>query len=598
METELTRNFSIIAHIDHGKTTLSDRLLEFTQTISEREKQDQLLDSMDLERERGITIKSHPVTMDYKAKDGNTYKLNLLDTPGHVDFSYEVSRSLSACEGALLVVDGSQGVEAQTLANCYTAVDQGLEVVPVINKIDLPQSEPERVKKEIEDMIGINAFSAPLVSAKTGVGIEDLLDMLVSDIPSPDGSPTQPLQALIVDSWFDSYLGVVSLIRIKNGSIKTGQKFKIHSTGQSHNVDELGIFSPKKVKKDFLSAGEVGYLVAGIKNIKGAPVGDTILEAGDETTKPLPGFKKVNPKVFASMFTVNSDDYERFRDALSKLILNDSSLIYEPEVSDALGFGFRCGFLGTLHMEVIRERLEREYDLDLISTAPSVEYEVLKTDGEVIRIDNPSQLPAPNDIEEIREPIVNTTILTPNEYVGNVITLCTGKRGIQKDMTYFGNQVSIVFEMPLSSVIVDFFDQIKSSTKGFASIEYSLIGFFKSDLTKIDILINNQKIDALSMIVHKSFSTQKAREIAANLQKLIPRQMFDVPIQVALGSKIISRETVKALRKNVTAKCYGGDITRKKKLLEKQKDGKKKMKQFGKVSIPQDAFLNYFKSGE
>jgi GTP-binding protein LepA len=547
---------------------------------------EQILDSMDIERERGITIKAQAVTLEYK-KDDINYLLNFIDTPGHVDFSYEVSRSLSACEGALLVVDGSQGVEAQTLANCYTAVDQGLEVVPVINKIDLPQSEPERVKKEIEDMIGINAVSAPLVSAKTGV-----------DIPSPDGSSTEPLQALIVDSWFDSYLGVVSLIRIKNGSIKTGQKFKIYSTGQSHNVDELGIFSPKKIKKDFLSAGEVGYLVAGIKNIKGAPVGDTILEAGDEITQPLPGFKKVNPKVFASMFTVNSDDYERFRDALSKLILNDSSLIYEPEVSDALGFGFRCGFLGTLHMEVIRERLEREYDLDLISTAPSVEYEVLKTDGEVIKIDNPSQLPVPNDMEEIREPIVNTTILTPNEYVGNVITLCTGKRGVQKDMTYFGNQVSIVFEMPLSSVIVDFFDQIKSSTKGFASIEYSLIGFFKSDLTKIDILINNQKIDALSMIVHKSFSTQKAREIAANLQKLIPRQMFDVPIQVALGSKIISRETVKALRKNVTAKCYGGDITRKKKLLEKQKDGKKKMKQFGKVSIPQDAFLNYFKSGE
>ena len=591
------RNFSVIAHIDHGKSTLSDRLIEYCGGLSAREMSEQILDSMDIERERGITIKAQAVTLEYK-KDDISYLLNFIDTPGHVDFSYEVSRSLSACEGALLVVDGSQGVEAQTLANCYTAVDQGLEVVPVINKIDLPQSEPERVKKEIEDMIGINAVSAPLVSAKTGAGIEDLLDMLVTDIPSPDGSSTEPLQALIVDSWFDSYLGVVSLIRIKNGSIKTGQKFKIHSTGQSHNVDELGIFSPKKIKKDFLSAGEVGYLVAGIKNIKGAPVGDTILEAGDEITKPLPGFKKVNPKVFASMFTVNSDDYERFRDALSKLILNDSSLIYEPEVSDALGFGFRCGFLGTLHMEVIRERLEREYDLDLISTAPSVEYEVLKTDGEVIKIDNPSQLPVPNDIEEIREPIVNTTILTPNEYVGNVITLCTGKRGVQKDMTYFGNQVSIVFEMPLSSVIVDFFDQIKSSTKGFASIEYSLIGFFKSELTKIDILINNQKIDALSMIVHKSFSTQKAREIAANLQKLIPRQMFDVPIQVALGSKIISRETVKALRKNVTAKCYGGDITRKKKLLEKQKDGKKKMKQFGKVSIPQDAFLNYFKSGE
>ena len=591
------RNFSVIAHIDHGKSTLSDRLIEYCGGLTKREMSEQILDSMDIERERGITIKAQAVTLEY-VKGDIQYLLNFIDTPGHVDFSYEVSRSLSACEGALLVVDGSQGVEAQTLANCYTAVDQGLEVVPVINKIDLPQSEPERVKQEIEDMIGINAASAPLVSAKTGVGIEDLLDMLISDIPSPDGDPEAPLQALIVDSWFDSYLGVVSLIRIKNGSLSSGQKFKIHSTGLTHNADEIGIFSPKKVKKQKLSAGEVGYLVAGIKNIKGAPVGDTIMNSADETTEVLPGFKKVNPKVFASMFTVNSDDYERFRDALSKLVLNDSSLVYEPEVSDALGFGFRCGFLGTLHMEVIRERLEREYDLDLISTAPSVEYEVLKTDGTVLKCDNPSQLPAPNDIDEIREPIVNTTILTPNEYVGNVITLCTGKRGVQKDMTYFGNQVSIVFELPLSSVIVDFFDQIKSSTKGFASIEYSLIGFIKSDLTKIDILINNQKIDALSMIVHKSFSNQKAREIAANLQKLIPRQMFDVPIQVAIGSKIISRETVKALRKNVTAKCYGGDISRKKKLLEKQKDGKKKMKQFGKVSIPQDAFLNYFKSGE
>jgi|TARA_B110000914_G_scaffold133765_1_gene116919 GTP-binding protein LepA len=591
------RNFSVIAHIDHGKSTLSDRLIEYCGGLSAREMSEQILDSMDIERERGITIKAQAVTLEY-IKDGTPYQLNFIDTPGHVDFSYEVSRSLSACEGALLVVDGSQGVEAQTLANCYTAVEQGLEVVPVINKIDLPQSEPERVKTEIEDMIGINASSAPLVSAKTGVGIEDLLDMLVLDIPPPEGDPSAPLQALIVDSWFDSYLGVVSLIRIKNGTIKTGQKFKIYSTGQNHNADEIGIFSPKKIKKQTLSAGEVGYIVAGIKNIKGAPVGDTLIEVGDEVTKPLDGFKKVNPKVFASMFTVSSDDYERFRDALSKLILNDSSLVYEPEVSDALGFGFRCGFLGTLHMEVIRERLEREYDLDLISTAPSVQYEVLKNDGTLLKCDNPSQLPPSNDIEEIREPIATTTIITPSEYVGNVITLCTGKRGTQKDMTYFGNQVSIVFEMPLSAVIVDFFDQIKSSTKGFASVEYNLIGFVKSDLTKIDILINNQKIDALSMIVHKSFSNQKAREIAANLQKLIPRQMFDVPIQVALGAKIISRETVKALRKNVTAKCYGGDISRKKKLLEKQKDGKKKMKQFGKVSIPQDAFLNYFKSGE
>ena len=591
------RNFSVIAHIDHGKSTLSDRLIEYCGGLSSREMEDQILDSMDIERERGITIKAQAVSLNYEYK-GSNYLLNFIDTPGHVDFSYEVSRSLSACEGALLVVDGSQGVEAQTLANCYTAVEEGLEVVPVINKIDLPQAEPDRVKTEIEEMVGINASESPLVSAKTGEGIESLLEMLISEIPAPEGNLSDNLQALIVDSWFDSYLGVVSLVRVKNGIIKAGQKFKIHSTGQTYNVDDIGIFSPKKVSKSELSAGEVGYLVAGIKEIKGAPVGDTIVEANDDITEALPGFKKVNPKVFASIFTLNSDDYEKFRDALSKLVLNDSSLIYEPEISDALGFGFRCGFLGTLHMEVVRERLEREYDLDLISTAPSVEYEVLKTDGSIIKCDNPSQLPVPNEIDEIREPIVSTTIISPNEYVGNIITLCTSKRGIQKEMKYFGNQVSITFEMPLSSVIIDFFDQIKSSTKGFASIEYSLLGFQKSDLTKIDVLINNNKIDALSMIVHKSFSTTKAREIAKNLQKLIPRQMFDVPIQVALGAKIISRETVKAYRKNVTAKLYGGDVTRKMKLLEKQKQGKKKMKQLGKVSIPQDAFLNYFSSNE
>ncbi|MFL2730814.1 MAG: elongation factor 4 [SAR86 cluster bacterium] len=591
------RNFSVIAHIDHGKSTLSDRLIEYCGGLSSREMADQILDSMDIERERGITIKAQAVSLTYKKND-EEYLLNFIDTPGHVDFSYEVSRSLSACEGALLVVDGSQGVEAQTLANCYTAVEEGLEVLPVINKIDLPQAEPDRVKLEIEEMVGINANEAPLVSAKTGDGINNLLDQLISNIPSPKGNPNAKLQALIIDSWFDSYLGVVSLIRIKNGTIKTGQKFQIHSNGQTHTVDDVGIFSPKKISKHQLAAGEVGYLVAGIKDIKGAPVGDTVVEPNDELAEALSGFKKVNPKVFASIFTLNSDDYEKFRDALSKLVLNDSSLVYEPEVSDALGFGFRCGFLGTLHMEVVRERLEREYDLDLISTAPSVEYEVLKTDGEIIKCDNPSQLPLPNEIDEIREPIVNTTVISPNEYVGNIITLCTAKRGVQKDMKYFGNQVSIMFEMPLSSVIIDFFDQIKSSTKGFASIEYALIGFQKSDLTKIDVLINNNKIDALSMIVHKSFSTSKAREIAKNLQKLIPRQMFDVPIQVALGAKIISRETVKAYRKNVTAKLYGGDVTRKMKLLEKQKQGKKKMKQLGKVSIPQDAFLNYFSSGE
>ena len=591
------RNFSIIAHIDHGKSTLSDRLIEYCGGLSSREMADQILDSMDIEKERGITIKAQAVTLNYE-KDDQEYLLNFIDTPGHVDFSYEVSRSLSACEGALLVVDGSQGVEAQTLANCYTAVEQGLEVLPVINKIDLPQAEPERVKNEVEEMVGINASDAPLVSAKTGEGIKTLLDKLVTDIPSPTGDKNKKLQALIVDSWFDSYLGVVSLIRIMNGSIKKGQKFQIFSNGQSHIVDDIGIFSPKKISKKELSSGEVGYLVAGIKDIKGAPVGDTIIDFNDDITKPLSGFKKVNPKVFASLFTLNSDDYEKFRDALSKLVLNDSSLVYEPEVSDALGFGFRCGFLGTLHMEVVRERLEREYDLDLISTAPSVEYEVLKTDGEILKCDNPSQLPLPNEIDEIREPVVNVTIISPKDYVGNIITLCTSKRGIQKDMKYFGNQVSITFEMPLSSVIIDFFDQIKSSTKGFASIEYSLIGFQKSDLTRIDVLINNNKVDALSMIVHKSLSVSKARGIAKNLQKLIPRQMFDVPIQVALGAKIISRETVKAYRKNVTAKLYGGDVTRKMKLLEKQKQGKKKMKQIGKVSIPQDAFLKYFSSEE
>ena len=590
------RNFSIIAHIDHGKSTLSDRLIEFCGGLSKREMADQILDSMDIERERGITIKAQAVTLEYK-ENGNTYQLNFIDTPGHVDFTYEVSRSLYACEGALLVVDGSQGVEAQTLANCYTAVDHGLEVIPVINKIDLPQADPERVKKEIEDMIGLDASNAPLVSAKTGEGIQELLSAIVNLIPAPSETQASELRALIIDSWFDAYLGVISLIKVTQGSIQTGDKFRVFSTGQHHNADEVGIFTPKKKKMPNLTTGQVGYLVAGIKEIKGAPVGDTVVLAKDEVTKALPGFKRVMPKVFASLFTVNSDDYEKFRDALSKLVLNDSSLVYEPETSDALGFGFRCGFLGTLHMEVIRERLEREYDLELISTAPSVEYEVIKTNGEVQRCESPSQLPPPNEIDKIKEPYAQTNILTPKDYVGNVITLCTSKRGIQKEMTYFSNQVSIVFEMPLAEIIVDFFDQLKSQTKGFASVEYSLLDFRASDLTKLDVLINNTRVDALSMIIHKSFSMSRGREVAQNLQKLIPRQMFDVPIQVALGSKIISRETVKALRKNVTAKCYGGDVTRKKKLLEKQKEGKKKMKQLGKVSIPQEAFLNYFNTG-
>ena len=590
------RNFSIIAHIDHGKSTLSDRLIEKCGGLTKREMENQVLDSMDIERERGITIKAQSVSLNFAANQ-NHYELNFIDTPGHVDFSYEVSRSLYACEGALLVVDGSQGVEAQTLANCYTALDQGLEVVPVINKIDLPQSDPIRVIEEIEDIIGLEAKDAPLVSAKTGEGIDILLNHIVEKIPPPAQTLSEQFKAMIIDSWFDAYLGVVSLVKVIDGSLNTGQKIRIHSTGQSFTVDEVGIFTPKKTAKMFLNAGQVGYMVAGVKDILGAPVGDTIIDSADQESNALPGFQKVSPKVFASLFTVNSEDYEKFRDALVKLTLNDSSLTYEPEISDALGFGFRCGFLGTLHMEVIVERLERENEIELISTAPSVNYQIEKTNGEIIECDNPSQLPNQNDINEIREPFAIANILTPKEFVGAIITLCTDKRGKQKSMKYFGNQVAIEFEIPLGEVINNFFDRLKSSTKGFASIDYSLSGFKNSDLKKLDVLINNSKVDALSIMVHSTFVMTRAREITQNLQKLIPRQMFDVPIQVALGSKIISRETVKAYRKNVTAKLYGGDVTRKKKLLEKQKKGKKKMKQIGKVSIPQEAFLNYF-SGE
>ena len=587
------RNFSIIAHIDHGKSTLSDRLIEKCGGLTKREMENQVLDSMDIERERGITIKAQSVSLNFSTKQNN-YELNFIDTPGHVDFSYEVSRSLYACEGALLVVDGSQGVEAQTLANCYTALDQGLEVVPVINKIDLPQSDPIRVIEEIEDIIGLEAKDAPLVSAKTGEGIDILLNHIVEKIPPPAQTLSKQFKAMIIDSWFDAYLGVVSLVKVIDGSLNKGQKIRIHSTGQSFTVDEVGIFTPKKTTKTSLNAGQVGYMVAGVKDILGAPVGDTIIDSADEESNALPGFQKVSPKVFASLFTVNSEDYEKFRDALAKLTLNDSSLTYEPEISDALGFGFRCGFLGTLHMEVIVERLERENEIELISTAPSVKYQIEKTNGEIIECDNPSQLPNQNDINEIREPFAIANILTPKEFVGAIITLCTEKRGKQKSMKYFGNQVAIEFEIPLGEVINNFFDRLKSSTKGFASIDYSLSGFKNSDLKKLDVLINNQKVDALSIMVHSTFVMTRAREITQNLQKLIPRQMFDVPIQVALGSKIISRETVKAYRKNVTAKLYGGDVTRKKKLLEKQKKGKKKMKQIGKVSIPQEAFLNYF----
>ena len=590
------RNFSIIAHIDHGKSTLSDRLIEKCGGLTKREMENQVLDSMDIERERGITIKAQSVSLNFSTKQNN-YELNFIDTPGHVDFSYEVSRSLYACEGALLVVDGSQGVEAQTLANCYTALDQGLEVVPVINKIDLPQSDPIRVIEEIEDIIGLEAKDAPLVSAKTGEGIDILLNHIVEKIPPPAQTLSKQFKAMIIDSWFDAYLGVVSLVKVIDGSLNKGQKIRMHSTGQSFSVDEVGIFTPKKTTKTSLNAGQVGYMVAVVKDILGAPVGDTIIDSADEESNALPGFQKVSPKVFASLFTVNSEDYEKFRDALAKLTLNDSSLTYEPEISDALGFGFRCGFLGTLHMEVIVERLERENEIELISTAPSVKYQIEKTNGEIIECDNPSQLPNQNDINEIREPFAIANILTPKEFVGAIITLCTEKRGKQKSMKYFGNQVAIEFQIPLGEVINNFFDRLKSSTKGFASIDYSLSGFKNSDLKKLDVLINNQKVDALSIMVHSTFVMTRAREITQNLQKLIPRQMFDVPIQVALGSKIISRETVKAYRKNVTAKLYGGDVTRKKKLLEKQKKGKKKMKQIGKVSIPQEAFLNYF-SGE
>ena len=586
------RNFSIIAHIDHGKSTIADRFIQYCGGLSDREMSSQVLDSMDIEKERGITIKSQSVSLNYKAKDGETYQLNFIDTPGHVDFSYEVSRSLSACEGALLIVDASQGVEAQTVANCYTAIDQGLEVLAVLNKIDLPAAEPERVVDEIEDVVGVEAHDAVHASAKSGIGIEEILEQIVEKIPSPEGVIDAPIKALIIDSWFDAYLGVVSLIKVINGSISQGQKIKVYSTQQSYIADQIGIFSPKKIPAKELNVGQVGYMVAGIKNIQGAPVGDTIIDSKNDSSKPLPGFQKVLPKVFASLFTVDSDEYEKFRDALSKLVLNDSALIYEPEVSDALGFGFRCGFLGTLHLEVVRERLEREYDLNLISTAPSVQYQVVKTDGEVVDCDSPSQLPSLSNVSEIREPYVSATILTPKDYVGNVITLCTQKRGMQKDMTYFGNQVSIVFEMPLAEVIIDFFDRLKSTTKGYASIEYNITAFKASNLIKLDVLLNNEVVDALSIIIHKDFAMTRGREVAKNLQKLIPRQMFDIPIQVALGSKIISRETVKALRKNVTAKCYGGDITRKRKLLEKQKKGKKRMRQVGNVEIPQKAFLS------
>lgn len=592
------RNFSIIAHIDHGKSTLADRLIQLCGGLSEREMQAQVLDSMDLERERGITIKAHSVTLHYRAKNGQTYQLNFIDTPGHVDFSYEVSRSLAACEGALLVVDAGQGVEAQTVAVCYTAIEQGLEVVPVLNKIDLPQADPERVIHEIEDIIGLEAENAIRISAKQGLGIEDLLERLIRDIPPPLGDPEAALQALIIDSWFDSYLGVVSLVRVKNGVLKTGEKMQVMSTGKAYEVTGLGVFTPKRLATDVLRAGEVGYVIAGIKDINGAPVGDTLTHASRPAVEVLPGFKKVKPQVYAGLFPIHSDDFPALREALSKLRLNDAALFFEPESSEALGFGFRCGFLGMLHMEIVQERLEREYNLELITTAPTVIYEVLSTKQEVLYVDNPSKLPVVNHIAEIREPIAKANILVPQAHLGNVITLCVEKRGVQKSMLFHGNQVALVYELPMGEIVMDFFDRLKSVSRGYASLDYSFSHFQTADLVKLDIMINGERVDALATIVHREQAQSRGRLVTEKLRELIPRQMFDVAVQAAIGAHIISRQTVKAMRKNVTAKCYGGDISRKRKLLEKQKEGKKRMKQLGNVEVPQEAFLAVLKIDE
>jgi GTP-binding protein LepA len=585
------RNFSIIAHIDHGKSTLADRFIQICGGLSDREMSAQVLDSMDIERERGITIKAQSVTLDYKAKDGETYQLNFIDTPGHVDFSYEVSRSLAACEGALLVVDAAQGVEAQSVANCYTAIEQGLEVMPVLNKIDLPSAEPERVIAEIEDVIGIPADEALKISAKTGLGVSDVLEQLVAKIPPPQGNAEGPLQALIIDSWFDSYLGVVSLVRIIHGSIRRKQKITIMSTGKSFLVEKVGVFTPKRFEKEILNTGEVGFVVAGIKDIFGAPVGDTITWTDKPATEQLTGFQKVQPRVFAGLYPVSSDDYEELREALNKLNLNDAALQFEPETSQALGFGFRCGFLGMLHMEIVQERLEREYNVDLITTAPTVVYEVVTHGNQILMVDNPAKLPEASLIEEIREPIIRANIFVPQDYLGSVINLCIEKRGVQKDMQFVGRQVAIHYEMPLSEVVLDFFDRLKSVSRGFASFDYEFLRFQEAPLVKLDVLINGDKVDALSIIVHRDQSQNRGRDLVEKMKDLIPKQMYEVAIQAAIGAKIIARSTVKAMRKNVTAKCYGGDITRKKKLLEKQKAGKKRMKQVGNIEIPQEAFL-------
>ena len=591
MDLKHIRNFSIIAHIDHGKSTLADRFIQICGGLSAREMSAQVLDTMDIEKERGITIKAQSVTLDFKAQDGETYQLNFIDTPGHVDFSYEVSRSLAACEGALLVVDAAQGVEAQSVANCYTAIEQGLEVVPVLNKIDLPSAEPERVLAEIEEVIGIPADEALMISAKTGLGVLDVLEQLVIKVPPPQGNIVGPLQALIIDSWFDSYLGVVSLVRVMHGSIRKKQKITIMSTGKSFIAEKVGVFTPKRLEKDILNTGEVGYVVAGIKDIFGAPVGDTITWTDNPAEEQLTGFQRVQPRVFAGLYPVSSDDYEALRESLNKLNLNDAALQFEPETSQALGFGFRCGFLGMLHMEIVQERLEREYNVDLITTAPTVIYEVITQTDQILMVDNPAKLPEGGTVKEIREPIIRANILVPQAYLGGVITLCIEKRGVQKDMQYVGRQVSLHYELPLSEVVLDFFDRLKSVSRGFASFDYEFLRFQQADLVKLDVLINAEKVDALSIIVHRDLSNNRGRDLVEKMKDLIPRQMYEVAIQAAIGSKVIARSTVKAMRKNVIAKCYGGDISRKKKLLEKQKAGKKRMKQVGNIEIPQEAFL-------
>lgn len=590
-ELDLIRNFSIIAHIDHGKSTLADRFIQFCGGLTDREMSAQVLDSMDLERERGITIKAASVTLHYKSDNGKTYELNFIDTPGHVDFSYEVSRSLAACEGALLVVDASQGVEAQTVANCYTAIEQDLEVLPVLNKIDLPAADPERVIAEIEEIIGIDATEAVHASAKAGVGIKETLEEIIAKIPAPQGNPNGPLKALIIDSWYDNYLGVVSLVRVMDGSIRPKTKMKVMSTGDVHEVHEVGVFTPKRTKRDALYTGEVGFVIAGLKEIDGAPVGDTLTDAADPADSPLPGFKPAQPRVFAGIFPISSEDYENLRESLRKLRLNDASLFFEPETSTALGFGFRCGFLGLLHMEIIQERLEREFNLDLITTAPTVVYEVLTTRDEVLLVDNPAKLPELGSIKEIREPIIQANLLLPQDYVGAVMGLCMEKRGVQKNMVYAGNQVQLQMELPLNEVVLDFFDRLKSISRGYASMDYEFLRFQADDLVRMDIMVNGETVDALSMIVHRSTAQYRGRDVIDRLKELIPRQMFEVPIQAAIGAKVIARTNIKAMRKDVLAKCYGGDVSRKKKLLEKQKEGKKRMKTIGSVEIPQEAFL-------